>query len=56
MKKALIAFGCLEALLILTFTLFVITDKLPWTYPLLLTLIGASFVAGILLIFFGKKR
>jgi hypothetical protein len=56
MKKALIAFGCLETILILAFVLFVCTNRYAWLYPLLLTLIGASTVAGIALLIFGKKR
>ncbi|MBO7181636.1 MAG: hypothetical protein J6V91_02490 [Kiritimatiellae bacterium] len=56
MKKSLIAFAALESVLILTFILFSVSDQFQWLYPILLTLIGATFVAGIALLIFGKKR
>lgn len=56
MKKYLITFACIEAALLSALALFLLTNQYAaWLYPLLLTLIGASFVVGIALLF-SKKR
>lgn len=55
MKSFLILFGCVEASLLITFILFLFSEKNTWLYPMLLILLALSFALGSLLLFLKKK-